>query len=574
LGGANVHKLSLTAIVAACMLLTPLASVRSQQRPTQKTSIGGIVVRIGTNEPIVGARATLSAADSDGANSLVAVTDAGGKFTFANLNPGSYRLEAVGKGYVRQEYGQTTYNGQGTAVILHPGEVLSNLAIRLTPSGSVEGRVTDFSGSPVERVPVEILRSTYTDRGERILERVDSIRTDDRGAYRLFSLTPGRYFVHADPTQGFVGASTGPNSVPEEYQPAYYPGVTDFSQASAITVGPGEQVSAIDFIVGLQRRFRVRGRVIDAGGRPFPLSANISITYLSPTGQGGTVFSNPAETYNSATGTFELRDIPPGAYVVGAAAPETSAGSPRGAIALEATVFAPITVSDSDVENVVLTLTPAVSMPGKLRLDGRALSAAPELAPVQVRLDASINGAVIQNLPAAVPQFQWATSDGGFLLSKLSAGEYRVSVTGLPPDYYVKEVRTGPTDVFNNPLHFSGDASIPLDVLLSPNGGRIDGTLVNDKQEPVCGVVAVLIPDRQRDHADLYKTAITDETGHFTIRGIPPGDYKVFAWEALEEFAYYDPELIRSYEQKGTHVRITESSKESLEVKVIGAVGR
>ena len=55
------------------------------------------------------------------------------------------------------------------------------------------------------------------------------------------------------------------------------------------------------------------------------------------------------------------------------------------------------------------------------------------------------------------------------------------------------------------------------------------------------------------------------------FRGISPGDYRVFAWEALEQFAYYDSDLLRQYEQKGKFVQVSESSKDNIEVKVIPA---
>src|SRR5438105_1387545 len=49
------------------------------------------------------------------------------------------------------------------------------------------------------------------------------------------------------------------------------------------------------------------------------------------------------------------------------------------------------------------------------------------------------------------------------------------------------------------------------------------------------GVQVVLIPDQDRARYDLYKVAPSDSARHFTIRGITPGAYKVFAGEALEE---------------------------------------
>ena len=44
----------------------------------------------------------------------------------------------------------------------------------------------------------------------------------------------------------------------------------------------------------------------------------------------------------------------------------------------------------------------------------------------------------------------------------------------------------------------------------------------------------MLIPDIQRERRDLYVRATTDKDGRFSIRGIPPGNYKVFAWENIE----------------------------------------
>jgi len=79
------------------------------------------------------------------------------------------------------------------------------------------------------------------------------------------------------------------------------------------------------------------------------------------------------------------------------------------------------------------------------------------------------------------------------------------------------------------------------------------------------------VPDRFRDRADLIKTAVTDKDGRFTIRGIPPGEYKIFAWEAIEQFAYFDPDVLRQFEQLGKAVSIPESGKITLEVKLIPA---
>jgi hypothetical protein len=81
----------------------------------------------------------------------------------------------------------------------------------------------------------------------------------------------------------------------------------------------------------------------------------------------------------------------------------------------------------------------------------------------------------------------------------------------------------------------------------------------------------VLVPERDRQRADLYKTAASDAAGRFVLRSIPPGDYRVFGWEALESYAYFDPELLRRVEAQGIPVRVSESAGNSLTLKIIPA---
>jgi hypothetical protein len=105
--------------------------------------------------------------------------------------------------------------------------------------------------------------------------------------------------------------------------------------------------------------------------------------------------------------------------------------------------------------------------------------------------------------------------------------------------------------------------------LLSPNVSQIDGSVLDDRGQPISGILAVMVPDRNREHTELFKTATTDQTGHYSIRGIPPGDYKLFAWETLESFGYFDPELLKKSDSQGKAIHISESSKLNQDIRSI-----
>jgi hypothetical protein len=102
--------------------------------------------------------------------------------------------------------------------------------------------------------------------------------------------------------------------------------------------------------------------------------------------------------------------------------------------------------------------------------------------------------------------------------------------------------------------------------------GVVEGIVSDQKLQPMAGVQVALVPDRYRDRPEFFKAATTDQTGHFSMRAIIPGDYKLFAWEALESNAFFDPELIKQVEVQGKPIHVGESSKIDVEVRAIPMV--
>jgi hypothetical protein len=576
-------------------LLQSLPALPKQQQVSPKASIEGVVARMGSGEPITGAEVTLrrettavpdATPTADPATTFQtspstsipsAASDRAGKFIFKDLDPGSYRILAARNGYVKQEFGQRVTGGQGTVVRLGEGQAMKDVAFRLTPAGNVSGHVRDFAGEPITGLRIQILRSAYDARGKRALQAVGSTRTDDRGEYRLYWVTPGHYYLNVglgNPDQRSEGSS--PNEVAAKpYPTTYYPGTLDPSKASVLDVQPGVELNAIDFVLTQQELYRIRGTVIDTRTGQPPRNVEISIAPRQPDASFG--FSVFNRTYNPGNGMFEFRNVAPGSYWVHATTvpdPDTPIApnsAPRSVAELFVNLIssrpgaqAAVDVSGSDVENLVLTLTLGVSIHGRLSVDGQELSTLTGFDGIQVELMPTAPNEDVQ-LPRPMPP------DGVFSLENALLGEYRVTVAYPQRDVYVKEARFDSVDVLNQPLLISGPTSGTLNIVLSSKAGQIDGTLVNEQSRPVPGAQAVLVPDQSRQRIELYKIAVTDQNGHFTIQGIMPGEYKIFAWEAMEQFAYFDSDFLRQSEQKGTPVNISESSKVTAQVKVIPA---
>jgi hypothetical protein len=167
------------------------------------------------------------------------------------------------------------------------------------------------------------------------------------------------------------------------------------------------------------------------------------------------------------------------------------------------------------------------------------------------------------------------SGDGGFEWKNVPAGRYSIQISDASamPDWFLKSAVAAGRDVSGSGLTMNG-GSVVLDLVASANGATVDGTATDakEKEKPVADVVIVAVPEaRLRSRADRYRKAVTDQSGHFTLRGLPPGDYTLFAWESVEDEVYYNPEFLKSYEGQGKALHVNEGERTSVQLRTIPA---
>jgi hypothetical protein len=150
----------------------------------------------------------------------------------------------------------------------------------------------------------------------------------------------------------------------------------------------------------------------------------------------------------------------------------------------------------------------------------------------------------------------------------MAPGEYRIGAN-IPPDYYLKEATYNQYDVLNMPFSFSGNDNGKLEIVVSPGAGQVTGMSLDEKSSPASGISMVLVPDQHRDRNDLFRNTTSDSNGKYTLRGIPPGEYKLFAWDSMEQYAWFDPDVLAKFESLGKPVHVIESSNQTIDVKVL-----
>jgi hypothetical protein len=61
----------------------------------------------------------------------------------------------------------------------------------------------------------------------------------------------------------------------------------------------------------------------------------------------------------------------------------------------------------------------------------------------------------------------------------------------------------------------------------------------------------------------------TDYTGAFSIKGVPPGDYTLIAWDWVRLFSYLNPDALREFEGRGKKVTVVAGSQNRVTLQAI-----
>ena len=321
----------------------------AQQGPAPPTgAISGVVLDGATGAPVAGA---IVAAAATG-RTLPGVqarqlTDGKGRFVFANLpGDGAYTLSASKFGYLDGGYGRDA--GPFDALrplILRPDEWIANTKVTIWRPGTVAGVVRDEMGDPVVGVYVRALvRIRLQGRDELVAGQLTV--TDDRGAYRLSGLTPGRYVIQVPSVQASVPASTSipaargsaPDGVLEAdaetrlvvgryplppprlegrsmaYPFAFHPAATTVADATVVELGFGEDRNNVDIALAPVPTARISGTVEGPPDALINLTLRLLPTGLEDLGVGSEV----ATALVGSDGRFTFLNVPAGSYAIDA----------------------------------------------------------------------------------------------------------------------------------------------------------------------------------------------------------------------------------------------------------------
>ncbi len=488
--------------------------------------------------------------------SYTGTTDVDGHFKIEGIRAGRYRAFVEHTGLV--EIDKRNRRAPGTALSFDPGKDITDVVLRMLPAAVVVGTVIDEDGDPIARTDVSVMRDAYT-LGKRHLETAASGTTNDLGEYRVPDLLPGRYLVVASPTPDFsnLAAAPDPNAgtkKPETaYVPTFYPGTTDRSQAAFLELRAGDE-TPVNFNLVRSPTFHVRGTIVNFAAR---------------TGAGAFLVLRPKDSNNEYTaaqvdkdGKFEMSHVAPGSYTLAAVI---------GSVGATQTFYQPLDVTNHDVSDLRIVPLAASQVRGQIHVDANhALDFSSLL--VLLRSSDRDSAGMFGGTEDGSPTLAQVKRDGTFELKNVPAGSYTVLVEGTVKmtDFFLKSVKAGSTDVTNAGLTLGGGGTYSINLLIGTGAAKLDGTVVDGEGHPAANAIVVAVPSGDLSgRLDLYEKAVTDQHGHFSLAGLTPGSYAVFAFESVEEGAYFDPTYLKPYESSSENVRLEENGRKTLQMKMI-----
>lgn len=531
--------------LSLCCSLSLLAQEDTASSQQQAYTVRGSVTNKFTGQPI--ARA-LVAMQGQAFGSVF--TDSDGHFEFHDVPAGQCILTAMRPGF----NGSARFNGEQHRVQV--GTNMPDITIALMPAGAISGQITLSTSDSAENIQVHLLRKDIQN-GRAFWQQVKSRTTNSEGRYFFGNLDPSAYRIY---TSGSTDPAPDPGrSHPRwGYPPEYFPEDSDGTGNADLNPQPGQHLEA-DLLLTHEQFFPVTVTVTNV-----ERGASIQVYDLA-----GHSLPYPSQ-YSQRDQTVHL-DLPPGSYRL--------EGASFGAKPLFGD--AQITVQNAPA-SASMALLPINPIPviihreftGQNRTtvtfaDGRT----PEWFSAGVNLNLHRNATGMSGFAGGnLRRSPNSTDNSSFILENIRPGSYSVQANGFQG--YVASVTSGGVDLSQHPLVVGpGGTSTPIDVVLRDDSATLSVSLKNqaDAGTSNSGPASYICLIPQFSTPSQIPENITLNQAETQIGNLPPGTYRVIAFDAPQQLEYTNPDAMRAIVGKGETVTLAPGGTAQVSLDITSA---
>lgn len=401
-----------------------------------------------------------------------------------------------------------------TLLLLLPLTASSFAQTQAQGTASIAGTVLDSSGNPYP-AQIQVL-GIAIHQGIGDLNPKCSTVAHEQGRFLCPHLPAGRYIIQAMP----LLMPTRPGTQDAQALPAsiFYPNVTDLDAASVISLHDGEEQLA---------NFQLQNApVFDVSGTLADHTPSAAI-HLNAVGGGRSIDTQLRIHYNQSTGHFSTGRVAPGHYLL------TADWFIDGA---EHKAAYPFLVADTAVGNIRL------SSLSNTEIEGR-LTNLPE--------NGSITEVRLERVDAAFRDITTRVEAGAFHFHPVPAGEYILALPSGAP-VYVSSLDVGGKSISGSRFTLVPDQpTVSITAQLQGPSLAIQGSVGRWAGDaPKAEIIAL-----NEDSRQIFE-GVTDSNLRFSITGVPPGSYRLFAWPGVDSVEYRSLGLLKRYEQDSTEVSL------------------
>jgi hypothetical protein len=523
---------------------------------TGTARIAGVVTDGVSGKPIASARLLLLPVEGQRITNWTR-TDLKGRFEYTSLQARRYTLRFEADRFVTLEFGQKRPGETGTQIQVREGEDY-RADMKLPRASAIEGTLLDEFGDPAPSVLVQVAQRQYAAGRHRLMpigSRIPPVPTDDKGRFRVSGLPPGDYYVAA-----LSGAFTAANEV-GGFAPTYFPGTTDSGGATPVTVAFGAD-SMATFSLAPAKTLSVSGTMVDAEGKPVNGRGTL---WLATPDRLKRMDFNLARSVTTPEGRFVLRNVPQGEYTIQGFGPPPAGYQGPGNLGAMPFGWAPLTVGDADIADVVLKVTNGTTLRGRIVLDD---SAAPPPKPDQVRV--STVPVEFDSAPVGGgPPPSETRADWTFEVAKQS-GMRRIFASTSSPNWALKRIMRNGIDITDSPVDLREKDVEDVEVVLTPKVSRVTGGVSDDKG-PLTDYAVVIFPSdptKWTDRSRFIAMARPTQQGGFSVTGLPPEEYLAIALPNVVGSEYFDPEFLQQLRVSATSFVLMEGESRTLDLKL------
>lgn len=494
-------------------------SVPEVPLPGPAVSVRGTVVDSLTGKPLDAVHVTLTLQSAQPSIVYGAMSDAQGRFSIPDIPVGEYAAWAEKRGFIFVPERKKSTVWYGSLLLsLKAGERPADLVLPMVMRAIITGRVLDEHGDPLHNAEITAISVNRETGGLGY--------TNGRGEFRL-SVPPGKYYVEgsrwsdSDSTEEPWGAHSESG-----YLHTYYPGVTRMGGASVVEAFAGRVVNGMEFRLVRAHSFRVSGEItgLPGGDGLLTLWWRLADSDLfSQTGRetGRLDFNTQQAASAGSSIKFYSPPLDSGTYHFYAVCcvDENKADEHKEELRSQ---IAEVTLSDSDVTGITLTLAPASEITGTISMIGGPV--VPPGKKISVILTPEIAPSFFRGLEGKIG------ANGAFKIGNVLPNRYRFEVGPLLEEAYIRSVELNGSAVRGNLLDFfEGAAGAKLKIVVSAGGARITGQVRKSKNDaPAGGAIVLLFPEHDGLGVDKEEcqAATADAGGIYHFQHLAPGRYR------------------------------------------------